>query len=276
MSKTLGIYQFIRNATKYDYPFEESILSAIPIADQIVICECFSDDDTYERVLKLQAQYPEKITIIRRAWVKDFRELSVIGNYCVPFLDTDWVWQLQADEVIHDDSYEEILNTINTAPKTVTALIVKYVHFLANYATEFDFNYKQLIRIARKGTGWQLCGDACHLDKPAFSSSEVLLTNIQVYHYGKVHEGKIGYQKEWDFQQLFTDIGFPDPKMEEMKKKFGEEYCDYVYLFESSIKEGKVREFKGTHPKIMEKRIAQFKENGWEQFVSKMKEGLKI
>jgi hypothetical protein len=97
-----------------------------------------------------------------------------------------------------------------------------------------------------------------------------------VYHYGKVHEGTVGFKKEINFQNLFKDIGFPDPKMKEMQEKFGKDYCDYVYLFESSIKEGKVRKFEGTHPEVMKKRISQFKDGGWEQFISRMEEGLKI
>ena len=61
-----------------------------------------------------------------------------------------------------------------------------------------------------------------------------------------------------------------------MKEKFGEGYCDYIYLFEETIKDGKVRKFTGVHPSIMKDRIARFKEGGYEQFVSRMKDGLKV
>lgn len=271
MGKTLGIYMFIRNGVYYDYPFIEAIESALPVADQIVICECFSDkDDTY---YVLQERYGEnpKVKLIQYDWVEDFRGLSKIGNYASLFLKTDWKWQLQADEVIHENSYDEIRRVIQTEDAT-SAFIVHYKHFLANYETEFDFCYTQLIRIARAGAGWTLVGDACQLD--GGSNDTVKDTTIQVFHYGKVHEGKVGWQKEWDFQQLFTDIGFPDPKMKEMEATLGEQYCDYIYLFESSIKEGKVRKFDGKHPALMEGRISQFKDGGWDQFVSRMKVGL--
>jgi hypothetical protein len=278
LPNTLGIYQFIRNGVYYDYPFEESIESMIPIADQIVICECYSDkDDTWDRLVKIREKYP-KITLVRSDWVSRFDGLSNIGNYASTFLNTEWMWQVQSDEVIHEKNYPDLQRLLksDTLPKDITALRTKYMHFLCNYETEFDFCYKTIIRIARKGYGWKLHGDACQLDRTGFSQKEVLDTDIEVFHYGKVHSGGVGWQKEWDFQQLFKDIGFPDPKMMEMKEKFGEEFCDYVYLFESSIREGKVRKFEGTHPKVMENRIKLFKDNGWEQFVSRMKEGLKI
>lgn len=271
---------FIRNGDYYDYPFREALYSALPVADKIVVCECFSDkDNTFEELQKIQAQHPGKIEIVQQNWVdmsakRPFEQLSTLGNYAAMFLDTDWKWQLQADEVIHEDSYEEIRRVLETAPTSVSAMRVKYTHMLGNFETEFDFCYTELIRIARRFSGWELIGDACQLDRA--DKSGVIDTNIRVFHYGKVHSGKTGWTKEWDFQQLFTDIGFPDPKMKEMEEKFGEKYCDYVYLFESSIREGKVRKFTGTHPLVMSRRIAEFKEGGWEQFVSRMKEGLKV
>jgi len=269
---------FIRNGIYYDYPFKEAIESALPVADNIVICECFSDkDNTLEELEKIQQQHPDKIEIVQHDWVsgpRSFEKLSSIGNYASLFLDNEWVWQLQADEVIHEDSYKEIRERIQNTNPEISAMKVHYKHLLANYETEFDFCYTEIIRLARKGSGWKLIGDACQLDRE--DKSGVQDTSIQVFHYGKVHAGDVGWQKEWDFQQLFTDIGFPDPKMKEMEKKFGEKYCDYVYLFESSIEEGKVRKFQGVHPLVMNRRIAEFKEGGWEQFVSRMKEGLKL
>lgn len=271
----LGIYMFLRNGDYYDYPYRQALSSALAVADQVVVCECYSDkDNTYEALLDIQ-KTTDKLKIVRHPWVTDFRELSTLGNYAATFLDTEFQWQLQADEVLHENSYEKIKRYIQTNLDVpdVTAIRVKYYHFLGNYSTEFDFCYRDLIRIARRNTGWFLVGDAAQLD--GGNKNTVFDSDIYVYHYGKVHSGGVGWQKEWDFQQLYTDIGFPDKKMKEMEIKFGEQYCDYVYLFESAIKEGKVREFKGTHPKIMVDRIAKFQLEGWEQFQSKMKAGLK-
>jgi len=274
---TLGVYQFIHNGEEYDYPFLESLESVLPIADKIVVCECESTDNTLNILKEFQENHKEKVTIIHRPWVKHFTELSTLGNYASTFLDTDWKWQLQSDEVLHQNQYNNInawLELIEKHNLTTTALTTKYTHFLANFETEFDFCYQEIVRIFKRGSKWVLVGDACQLD--GGNPKEVLSTDIMVYHYGKVHEGAVGFKKEINFQNLFKDIGFPDPKMKEMQEKFGKDYCDYVYLFESSIKEGKVRKFEGTHPEVMKKRISQFKDGGWEQFISRMEEGLKI
>ena len=272
---SLGIYMFLRNGDFYDYPWRESLESAIPVADKIVVNECFSDkDNTYEELQKFAARYPDKIDIVRSDWVDNYLGLAALGNYCVPFLHTDWSWQLQADEVIHENSYPLIRQLLSDTPVSITAATVNYRHLVANYSTEFDFMYKSLIRIARRGGGWVLTGDACQLD--GGNKSTVLGTSIEVMHYGKVHAGKDAWKKEWDFQQLFTDIGFPDPKMLEMKEKFGEQFCDYLFLFEEAVKRGEFRKFEGTHPAVMHDRIAKAKLEGWEQFSSRIKQELFI
>ncbi len=285
----LGIYCFIRNGVKYDYPFIESIESAIPIADQIVINECSSDDNTLELLKELKEKYPEKIKIIRDDWVTHHSELSARGNTCIPHLTTQWHWQLQADEVLHEKDYEIIRRVLtDSLDKPIDAFKVHYWHFMANYETEFDFCYVKATRIARKGTGWWLCGDAAELsggDSRRLvdltpSGGRILdaksLSDIRVFHYGKVKEGKTGWQKEWDFTHLYTDLGFPDPKMMEMKEKFGEEFCDYVYIFEGAIERGEVRHFTGTHPAVMSERISNFKSGGYEQFISRFKNSLDL
>jgi len=276
MSNTLGTYMFLRNGDFYDYPWRESLLSVMPIAEQIVVCECYSDkDNTWEELQKFAAQYP-KVKLVQREWIAHHSGLSQMANYCIPFLSTDWKWQIQADEVIHENNYDVIKKALEGAPDKVNALKTNYTHFLGSYSKVFPFCYQNIIRIARKGSGWWLAGDACQLDKPGYDPCEVKDTEIMVYHYGKVHSSEKGFLKEWDFQQLYVDLGFPDPKMREMSEKLGGDYCDYLYLFESNIREGRVKDFVGTHPAVMHQRIQKFKDSGWEQFDSKMIEGLKI
>jgi glycosyltransferase involved in cell wall biosynthesis len=279
--QSVGFYQFLYNGEKYDYPWRESLESVYPVADEIVVAECHSTDDTWEKLQEFASTRP-KIRLIRHDWVTHFSELSKIGNACVPEMSSEWVTQIQADEVLHENSYpffEQLKTTPasefrNLQGRIATAFRTHYTHFLANYETEFDFCYQSLIRIAKRGSGWWLHGDACQLD--GGNKNLVIDSPVQVFHYGKVHEGHTGFEKEWDFQALFKDIGFPDPKMLEMKEKLGESYCDYLYLFKEQIAKGTVRRFTGTHPAVMKDRIARFKEGGWEQVQSRMDEALKL
>lgn len=286
-NKLLGVYTFIRNGVYYDYPFLESLRSYYPIADQISIMECYSDkDNTYEILQKfIEEEDPDKKIILNRTnWVTNFKELANIANMAGDKLTTDWIWQIQGDEVLHESQFsfirvwlQEILDTPSLA-NTVEAINVNYDHFLGNYDTTFPFIYSKIPRIARRGSGWKLTGDACHLSK-----NEIILppptcidSIVKLFHYGKVHSGEAGWQKEWDFQNLFTELGFPDPKMKEMEEKFGKQFCDYLYLFEDTIKKGEVYQFFGEHPAVMKERIKKFNDEGHAQFQSKIIEGLRL
>jgi len=141
-----------------------------------------------------------------------------------------------------------------------------YWHFIGNYNLEFDFMYRRKLVFAQQLSNFHLRwdSDACQL----LLAGENLITDtdIQVFHYGKVHEAKKALEKEHAFQAMYKDagLGFPDPKLVEMQEAIGE--MDYLYLFQTAIEAGQAREFTGTHPAIMKPRIEKAKQEGWEQW----------
>jgi len=229
----------------------------------------------------LKDEYPDKIKLLRREWVKHYTEISYLANWTASHIDEniDYCMQLQSDEVIH----EKDLDLLRRSPSLMnlnnkTASSWQYQHFIGNPETVFPFCYSELVRIVRRGENWEIIGDGVQFNKfgKMIPENEVLKTDIEVFHYGKMKDPRKGYKKEVDFQNLFKDIGFPDPRMAEMKEKLGEEYCDYVYLFESNVVDNKIREFKGTHPLVMQKYLQKFNDEGYAQFVSRMKENLEL
>lgn len=279
MTPTLGAFTYVYNMIAYDYPFEESVRSVIDAVDQFVICECRSDDGTAELVEKLRAEFPDKIKVVHRNWVMHFTEISSVANFAMSQLTTDYAFQLQADEVVHEVSLRELRELPELLKNSgFTGARVHYTHFMANYETTFPFCYDALVRIAKVNMPWKIIGDGVQFAYPDsyMPEDKVMDTDIQVYHYGKVKDPVKGWQKEWDFQQLYTDIGFPDPKMKEMEAVLGSQACDYVYLFEDHVKKGTIKKFTGTHPSVMTMRIAAFKAGGFEQFVSRVKDSIRI
>lgn len=49
-------FTFVRNGTMLGYPFVESILSALPLCDEFVVAVGLSEDDTLQRVQRVQNQ----------------------------------------------------------------------------------------------------------------------------------------------------------------------------------------------------------------------------
>ena len=54
-------FTLVRNAILLDYPFTESILSMVPLCDEIIINCGDSEDATFEICQRLQHQFPKKI-----------------------------------------------------------------------------------------------------------------------------------------------------------------------------------------------------------------------
>lgn len=261
-------YTIIRNMFRYDYPLEESVFSVLPAVDRHIICECYSDDGTYAEVLRWKRDNP-KIHLLRHRWGKHYTILQQVGNYILSNIaQGDWCFQLQADEVMHEDSWQ-MLQELPRRCQDQSAVGARfhYTHFMANYQTEFDFMYRRKRIFVQQGHGWVWDGDACNLMN---GSGKFVDAPVEVFHYGKVHEAKVALLKEQDFQAMYADagLGFPDPSLKLFEEKLAG--VDYYYLFRHAMKEGQVREFTGAHPKIMSKRIEQAKHEGWEQFEAKL------
>lgn len=264
-------YTIIRNMFQYDYPLEECVFSVLPIVDRHIICECYSDDGTYEEILRWKKDNP-KIQLLRHDWADHYTILQQVANHILSNVcEGDWSFQLQADEVMHEDSWQ-MLRELPRYCQDQGAIGARfnYTHFMANYRTEFDFMYRRKRAFVQQWHGWVWDNDACQLMN---GQGKFIDVPIEVFHYGKVHEAKVALEKEIAFQEMYRGVppGFPDPRLQEMDEAI--EKMDYYYLFDHAIKQGEVREFTGTHPKIMAKRIAKARKDGWEQFERVMADG---
>jgi glycosyltransferase involved in cell wall biosynthesis len=252
MSTGLTSYTIAYNLNKIRYPWMECILSVLPVSDEVIVGECFSTDGTYEDLLKLQSQNP-KIRILRHPWGDRYEILPQIANMCIRESRTKYHFHIQADEVLHEDSYPELLEICKL---DVPAVSMRYVHFIGDFETTFPFVYERVARMGQKDVMFRLDGDACELD---FPREKAFVSNVQVFHYGKVHVGRESEAavKEYEFQQMYVhaNLGFPDPKIVEAYKRGRINYKEASS--EETRKE--YRPFTGSHPKVMENYIREAK-----------------
>jgi hypothetical protein len=123
MNRSLGGCMFIRNGRKYDYPFIEAIKSLLELCDKVSVCLVPTDDTTVKEINdEFGEHYINTCKLILRFvddgdWQKmQFHakyRLSIFTNYAIEMLDTDYVFSLQADEIIDPSSYEWIRRAIN-------------------------------------------------------------------------------------------------------------------------------------------------------------------
>ncbi len=94
----------IRNAIKNDYPVVESITSILPVVDEMIVSVDKGEDDTLHLIQSIQS---DKIRIVFSEWDMSLRQggqvLAVETNNALQHVspDSDWVFYIQADEVVH-------------------------------------------------------------------------------------------------------------------------------------------------------------------------------
>jgi len=99
-------FTYVRNGIYLDYPFEESIRSLLPLVDEMVVVVGDSHDGTREKVTAIG---DPKIKIVDTIWPTDLRkggkifalQANIGLDHCRP--DADWIFTLQADELLHED-----------------------------------------------------------------------------------------------------------------------------------------------------------------------------
>ncbi len=237
-------FTFIRNGEILGYPFVESIKSILPIVDEFVVNVGRSEDDTLKRIQEIG---DPKIRIIESEWNENIRNDYSIGGFVygqqksIALFNTtgDWAFYLEGDEIIHEDDLEKIRETMEKYKDDdrVEALHFDYIHFYGNKRTYLESPgwYRTAPRIikttipvwAPKGLYFVVIEDYKGGRYP-----KALPSGGRVFHYGYV-------RNEEQMQQKFDRV---EKYWSNKKKEFNYGDIDPTIL----------REFKGTHPKVVE------------------------
>ena len=89
----------IRNARTLGYPVEYVIEAIEPFCDELIVAEGYSEDGTYEDLLRLAEVFP-KIRVIRVAWRagKKGETIADVQNKAIEAATGRWILLIQADE----------------------------------------------------------------------------------------------------------------------------------------------------------------------------------
>jgi hypothetical protein len=242
-------FTFIRNAIKFDFPVVEAIQSILPICDEFIVAVGDSEDGTLELIQSIDS---EKIRIIETVW-----DMSPENLKCNVFAqetdkafravssDSDWCFYIQSDEIVHEKYLDNIKNAMELHLKNsaVDGLLFRYKHFFGSY----DYVgaslrwYRNEVRIVRNRADIFSYRDAQSFRKNPNNKLKVKTIDAEVYHYGYVREPK-SFAEKLNFQdKLYHGDGV---KQREEAYDFSKE-ADAVFPFE------------GTHPQVIQKRIAQ-------------------
>ena len=236
----VSAFTFIKNGGILGYPFIQSIKSILPIVDEFVINVGSGEDNTLEVI---QAINDPKIRIIQSCWNDNMKNRGYVygqQKMVAQFNCTgDWAFYIEGDEIYHENDLDRIYMSMkeNLDNPEVEALIFDFYHFYGNansyldspgwYRSEARIIKNSLRTYAPDGLFW------------------LVLDSNKTGRYPKAkHTGAKCYHYGWVRSEAQMNL-----KSKKVQKYWGGEAnkIDYSKMDQSIIKE-----FKGSHPKIIQ------------------------
>jgi len=230
-------FSFVRNGIKLYYPVVESIQSILPIVDEFVIAVGKGDEDDTTRE-QIAAIGDPKIKIIDTVWEEKYFKKGIINaiqtNIAKQACSGDWLFYLQADEVVHEKYLpviqarcEELLDK-----SEVEGLLFGYKHFWGDYQHYHNSHgwYPYEIRIIRNRPdiySWQSAQSFRRFDyydnprqQDGHHKLKVARVAAEIYHYGWVRPPHLMQNKRRSLDSLHWGIKRARDHYEQAPREF--------------------------------------------------------
>jgi hypothetical protein len=187
----ISIYTIVRNGIYFDLHVEAMLRQHLPLADEIVVNEGYSSDDTYERITRIDP----KIKVFRERWDAGDKPGVLYAeqkNKARERCTGDWCILLDCDEFIAEWEFDRIRRELALARRPILRL--RHVQFYANY---------KVIHSRPEKVHWGLFKNQVHRNLPAMrvigDGSNVVLgdfadedvdveTHFETHHLGQVRQ----------------------------------------------------------------------------------------
>jgi len=129
---TISGYTTTKDCINQRYPWEESITSLLGFSDEVVVVDGGSTDGTWEKLLQwAEAEEKLKVFQIERDWndkrfaVFDGLQKAEARSRCTK----EFVWQQDADEVVHEVDYGKIKQICRNFPRTAVLVSLPVIEY---------------------------------------------------------------------------------------------------------------------------------------------------
>lgn len=250
---TLGGNVCIRNGFRLDYCWQEAVRSLLPVCDEVVICDCDSDDGTRERI-EAWAKTEPKITVVNYPWTNPVNNTDwwpTWINYARQHLSTDMHIQVDADEILHQDDYELIRNA-RDAKATLFCHRLNFFRSPKHLIPEGVCLGTKVLKIAPANMPipsdypWLPAADTC---------AQAIQSPIRIFHYGFLRTREAFFKKARELQRIWVNSF--DERLQRAEKYEGNWFeMPGVTGWESNLVP-----YDGTHPQAIQQWL---KERGYE------------
>jgi hypothetical protein len=173
----------VKNTLSQGYPFVEAIAQALPVCDEILVGDGGSTDGTLEILRRLEQLNP-KIRVYVDPWPEKnlAHDLRWATNRLMQKCRGEYILYIQANEVIHEKSWEYLRSTPEIWPVALTFSLP----FLLLYGT-LRFHEQYRLRMARRLPFIEAIYDAWALGlKKTFILKELLKATINPMYMARI------------------------------------------------------------------------------------------
>jgi len=176
-------FMIVRNALNQGYPFVEAVAQALPVCDEMLIGDGGSTDGTLQTLKKLEQLNP-KIKIYTDPWPgRGFAyDLRWATNKLMERCSGEYILYIQANEVIHEKSWEYLKHIHEIWPEAITFSLP----FILLYRT-LRFHEQYRLRMARRLPFIEAVYDAWALGlKRSFMVKELLKAVVNPMYMARI------------------------------------------------------------------------------------------
>ena len=211
MKPGISVCFVVKNGLFNGYPMWESLNSAVPIADEFVISEGNSSDDTMRVLEKFRDTCGKKVTIFKTNWER-FKSpcgevISRVSQEAIDRCSFDWVYYLQADEIIHEGNHKFISDVSKGKFPKFNSVSFPFKHCIGSW-NPLPSNhpaYQEAIRMVRRIPTIQLLGDAWNFTGDVGPIYPAGLVPKPIFHLAWVFPKNID-QKNLSQANIYTDM----------------------------------------------------------------------
>jgi glycosyltransferase involved in cell wall biosynthesis len=243
----------IRNGHELDYCWREAVLSLLEFSDEVVICDGESTDGTKQAIDAWATSEP-RITPCTFLWT-DPRGVGqewwvTFLNYARQHAKSDWVFQLDGDECVHEESAQEIREAVEKKKP----LICHRLNFWKDAQHTIPAGEgcgHEVIRLGPKDK-WMPTDAPDPQGRDGWICEHAAPSKVKIGHYGFLRKPSAFFKKSKVVQKIWTNN--IDRRLEEVEKLDGN-WMDKVVPWNDRLEE-----YKGTHPKAI---LEWLKERGY-------------
>jgi len=202
LEKGISVNFVIKNGIRQGYPFWESLKSCVGFADEVVISEGCSDDETRKCIDRFIEKHIDEceFRVYEDDWTKfssgHGETIAKVSDLNMRRCAYEWVYYLQADEVLHPAN-NLFVQDIAMNHSEFNAVLFPFVHFIGSWEPHPKSGgaYNEAIRMTRNLPKIKFLGDAWNFTGGIAPVCPAGLVPKPVYHLGWVFPKNIDHKK---------------------------------------------------------------------------------